>query len=72
MDISASSRSGSKVTVSCESNITIFELKELMSVKLGTKPHKIILKKAYQHYKDQLTLEDYEIVDGINFELYYR
>ena len=32
---------------------------------------KIILKKGYQVYKDHITLDDYEIHDGFNFELYY-
>uniref|UniRef100_A0A914RAX8 Ubiquitin-like protein 5 n=1 Tax=Parascaris equorum TaxID=6256 RepID=A0A914RAX8_PAREQ len=36
------------------------------------KCEKIVLKKWYTIYKDQITLQDYEIHDGFNFELYYQ
>lgn len=32
---------------------------------------KLVLKKWYTVYKDHITLQDYEIHDGFNFELYY-
>ncbi|EYB82339.1 hypothetical protein Y032_0362g3514 [Ancylostoma ceylanicum] len=33
---------------------------------------KIVLKKWYTIYKDHITLQDYEIHEGFNFELYYQ
>lgn len=36
------------------------------------RPEKIVLKKWYNIYKDEITLLDYEIHDGFNFELYYK
>lgn len=33
---------------------------------------KIVLKKWNIIYKDHITLQDYEVHDGFNFELYYR
>ena len=33
---------------------------------------KIVLKKWYTIFKDHIALEDYEIHDGMNLELYYQ
>jgi len=33
---------------------------------------KIVLKKWNVIFKDHITLQDYEIHDGFNFELYYQ
>ena len=38
----------------------------------GTKWDKIVLKKWYTIFKDHITLQDYEIHDGMNLELYYQ
>ena len=32
----------------------------------------VVLKKWYTIYKDHITLQDYEIHDGMNLELYYQ
>jgi ubiquitin-like protein 5 len=47
-------------------------LKLLIAAQIGTSAEKIVLKKWYNIYKDQITLEDYEIHDGMNLELYYQ
>lgn len=51
---------------------TIGDLKKLIAAQTGTKHDKIVLKKWYIIYKDNITLEDYEVHDGFNFELYYQ
>ncbi len=51
---------------------TIGDLKKLISAQTGTHWEKIVLKKWYTIYKDHITLEDYEIHDGMNLELYYQ
>lgn len=38
----------------------------------GTKPEKIRLQKWYTVFKDHITLEDYEIHDSMNLEMYYN
>ena len=38
----------------------------------GTKWEKIRIQKWYTIYKDHITLEDYEIHDGMGLELYYN
>ena len=37
----------------------------------GTRADKIRIQKWYTVYKDHITLEDYEIHDGMGLELYY-
>ena len=39
---------------------------------LTFRSEKIVLKKWYTTYKDHITLQDYEVHDGFNFELYYQ
>ncbi len=51
---------------------TIGDLKKLIAAQTGTHWEKIVLKKWYTIYKDHITLEDYEIHDGMNHELYYQ
>lgn len=51
---------------------TIGDLKKLIAAQTGTHWEKIVLKKWYNIYKDHITLEDYEIHDGMNLELYYQ
>lgn len=54
------------------SDDTIGDLKKLIAAQTGTRWDKIVLKKWYVIYKDHITLEDYEIHDGMNLELYYQ
>ncbi len=51
---------------------TIGDLKKLIAVQTGTKHDKIRLQKWYNIYKDHITLEDYEIHDGMGLEMYYN
>jgi len=41
----------------------------LPSEQLGTRPEKLRIQKWYTVYKDHITLEDYEIHDGMGLEL---
>ena len=38
----------------------------------GTRPEKLRIQKWYTVYKDHITLDDYEIHDGMGLELYYN
>ncbi|KAE9548275.1 hypothetical protein FO519_008510 [Halicephalobus sp. NKZ332] len=72
IEITVNDRLGKKVRVKCNPSDTIGDLKKLIAAQTGTKPDKIVLKKWYNIYKDNITLADYEIHDGFNFELYYQ
>ncbi|KAF0357357.1 ubiquitin-like protein 5 [Gigaspora margarita] len=71
IEIICNDRLGKKVRVKCNPSDTIGELKTLIAAQTGTDASKIILKKWYTIYKDKISLEDYEIHDGMNLELYY-
>ena len=43
-----------------------------LTVIILTRWDKIVLKKWYTIFKDHIALEDYEIHDGMNLELYYQ
>ena len=45
---------------------------QLIAAQVGTRPEKIRLQKWYTIFKDHVTLEDYEIHDGMGIELYYN
>lgn len=47
-------------------------LHPLPSLRSLSRADKIVLKKWYTIYKDHIRLEDYEIHDGMNLELYYQ
>ena len=55
----------------CKSDDTVSDSKKLFTVQTGTRPEKIRLQKAYIVYKDHISLDDYEIKDGMGLELYY-
>lgn len=71
IEITCNDRLGKKVRIKCNPDDTIGDLKMLISAQTGTPSDKIVLKKWYSIYKDHITLEDYEIQDGMNLELYY-
>ncbi|KAL1918371.1 uncharacterized protein VTP21DRAFT_3031 [Calcarisporiella thermophila] len=71
IEIVCNDRLGKKVRVKCESSDTVGDLKKLIAAQTGTDPKKIVLKKWYTIYKDHITLDDYELHDGMNLELYY-
>ncbi|KAF9115034.1 Ubiquitin-like 5 [Mortierella sp. AM989] len=72
IEIVCNDRLGKKVYVKCNGDDTIGDLKKLIAAQSGTNWEKIILKKWYNVYKDHITLDDYEIHDGMNIELYYN
>lgn len=72
IEITVNDRLGKKVRIKCRENDTIGDLKKLIAAQTGTRHDKIVLKKWYTIYKDHITLEDYEIRDGMNLELYYQ
>lgn len=63
---------GKKVRVKCNQDDTIGVLKLLIAAQTGTKAEKVVLKKGYNIYKDQISLADYEIHDGMMMEMHYQ
>ncbi|KAI9597928.1 ubiquitin-like protein 5 [Syncephalis fuscata] len=71
IEVVCNDRTGKKVRVKCDERDTVGDLKKLIAAQTGTIAEKIVLKKWYTIFKDHITLEDYEIHDGQNLELYY-
>lgn len=72
IEVVCNDRVGKKIRVKCNPEDTIGDLKKLIAAQIGTRPEKIRLQKWYSTFKDHITLEDYEIRDGSNIELYYN
>jgi ubiquitin-like protein 5 len=72
IEVVLNDRLGRKIRVKANSNDTIGILKQLAALQLGTRPGAIRLQKWYSEFKDHLTLEDYQIHDGMGIELYYE
>ncbi|KAF8368357.1 ubl-5 [Pristionchus pacificus] len=72
IEVTVNDRLGKKVRIKCNPTDTIGDLKKLIAAQTGTRFEKIVLKKWYTIYKDHITLQDYEVHDGFNFELYYQ
>ena len=65
-------RLGKKIRVKCNADDTVGDLKKLLAAQTGTRPEKLRIQKWYTVYKDHISLEDYEIHDGMGLELYYN
>jgi ubiquitin-like protein 5 len=72
IEVVCNDRIGKKIRLKCNPDDTIGDLKKLIAAQIGTRPEKIRLQKWYSVFKDHITLEDYEIRDGSNIELYYN
>ncbi|KAG7191620.1 ubiquitin-like modifier hub1 [Scheffersomyces spartinae] len=71
IEVNANDRLGKKIRVKCLEEDTIGDLKKMIALQIGTPAEKLVLKKGNQIYKDHISLDDYEVHDGFNFELYY-
>ena len=72
IEVICNDRLGHKVRVKCSPVDTIGDLKLLISAHTGNRPDRIRLQKANIVFKDHITLDDYEISDGMGIEMYYN
>lgn len=72
IEVILNDRLGKKIRVKCSPEDTVGTLKKLVAAQIGTRPDKIRIQKWYTVYKDNITLADYEIHDGMGLELYYN
>ncbi|GME97090.1 unnamed protein product [Ambrosiozyma monospora] len=71
LEVTCNDRLGKKIVVKCLPSDTIGDFKKVLGLQIGTDHNKLTLKKGYMIFKDHITLDDYEIHDGTNLELYY-
>ncbi|EGR33753.1 ubiquitin-like protein, putative [Ichthyophthirius multifiliis] len=72
IEVIVNDRMGKKERIKCLPTDTIGIFKKLIQAKTGTRSEKIKLQKWHQVFKDHITLEDYEIHDGMSLEMYYN
>ena len=71
IEVICNDRLGRRVRVKVNQDDTIGDLKKVIAAQTGTRPDRIKIQKWYKVYKDNITLRDYEIHDGMGLELYY-
>lgn len=72
IQVTVNDRLGRKVIVKCLPEDTIFQFKQVLAEQMGLNSHNnISLQKGHTTLKDHLSLDDYEIHDATNLELYY-
>lgn len=71
IEVVVNDRLGKKVRVKCLGEDTVGDFKKVLSLQIGTQPNKIVLQKGGSVLKDHISLEDYEVHDETNLELYY-
>lgn len=63
-------RLGTKAAIPCLASDNIGMFKMVVAAHIGRKPHEILLKRQSERpFKDQLTLEDYGISNGVQIDL---
>jgi len=68
--IKINDRLGTASKVPCLASDTIGDLKKLVAMRIGRKPHEIMLKRQSERpFKDFLTLADYGVSDGVQLDL---
>merc|ERR1719424_2624240 len=72
IEVICNDRLGKKIRVKCNPDDTVGDLKKLLAAQTGTRPEKLRIQKWYTVYKDHISLDDYEIHDGMGLELYYN
>ncbi len=72
IEVICNDRLGKKIRVKCNPDDTVGDLKKLLAAQIGTRSEKLRIQKWYTVYKDHISLEDYEIHDGMGLELYYN
>ena len=72
IEIVLNDRYGKKIRVKVHEDDTIKDLKIVAAAKIGTRPDKIKIQRGNTVYQDSITLDTYEIVDGMSLEMYYH
>lgn len=63
-------RLGTKAAIPCLASDPIRLFKAQVAARIGRKPHEILLKRQGERpFKDQLTLEDYGVGNGVQIDL---
>lgn len=68
--VNVNDRLGTKAAIPCYPSDGIKEFKIMVAARIGREPHEILLKRQGERpFKDQLTLEDYGVGNGVQLDL---
>ncbi|KAH6997199.1 ubiquitin-related domain-containing protein [Ilyonectria destructans] len=68
--VNINDRLGTKASIPCYASDRIKEFKILVAARIGREPHEILLKRQGERpFKDQLSLEDYGVSNGVQLDL---
>ncbi|KAF6224485.1 hypothetical protein HO133_011062 [Letharia lupina] len=69
--VNVNDRLGTKASIPCMASDPIRLFKAVVAAQIGRQPHEIMLKRQGERpFKDQLTLEDYGVSNGVQLDLY--
>ena len=72
IEIILNDRFGKKIKIKVHEDDTIKDVKILVASKTGTKADKIRIQRGNQIYQDNISLDTYEIVNGMSLDIYYN
>ncbi|KAI4164599.1 MAG: hypothetical protein LQ342_001912 [Letrouitia transgressa] len=68
--VNVNDRLGTKTAIPCLASDPVGLFKAQVAARIGRKPHEIMLKRQGERpFKDQLTLEDYGVSNGVQLDL---
>lgn len=68
--VNVNDRLGTKAAIPCLASDNIKAFKAIVAAQIGRQPHEIMLKRQGERpFKDQLTLEDYGVSNGVQLDL---
>lgn len=68
--VNVNDRLGTKAAIPCLASDPVKAFKALVAARIGREPHEIMLKRQGERpFKDQLTLEDYGVSNGVQLDL---
>ncbi|CCH61947.1 hypothetical protein TBLA_0F04140 [Henningerozyma blattae CBS 6284] len=71
IEVLVSDRMGQRVIVKCLPEDTVHDFKQVLAAQLKMDVSKISVSRGKNVLRDHITLDDYEIHNGTNLELYY-
>jgi len=68
--VNVNDRLGTKAAIPCLASDPVKLFKAMVAARIGREPHEILLKRQGERpFKDQLTLADYGVTNGVQLDL---
>jgi len=68
--VNINDRLGTKAAIPCLASDSVKQFRAMVAAHIGRQPHEIMIKRQGERpFKDQLTLEDYGVSNGVQLDL---